>query len=324
MNELVKLNKARQALAEAKTLDEIRDIRDIAKAVKAYAIAKGLGVEMKNEASEIEIRAIREMGKIIQQKQEAGEMAEKGEFFSNQWVVPDGNNPKQTLPEIGVTRKESSTSKNLASIPDKRFEDLLSEFIEDKKPLTKTAILRDIAKDKVIQNPEIPKGIYRIFYADPPWQYSDRKEYRPDGAAENHYPTMTISELCKMKLPKIEDNAVLFLWVTSPLLEDAFKVINAWGFKYKASFVWDKIKHNMGHYNSVRHEFLLICTKGSCIPDNLKLYDSVQSIERSGNHSEKPEIFREIIDTLYLSGNRIELFARHKIENWECYGNEIL
>jgi len=66
MNELVKLNKARQALIEAKTLDEIREIRDIAKAVKAYAIAKGLGVEMKNEASEIEIRAIREMGKLIE------------------------------------------------------------------------------------------------------------------------------------------------------------------------------------------------------------------------------------------------------------------
>lgn len=116
MNELVKLNFARQALMEAKTLDEIRNIRDLARAVKAYTIAKGLGVEMKNEASEIEIRAIREMGKIIQQKQEAGEVAIKGEDNQYTMVVPDGNNQKQTLPEIGVTRKESSTSKNLTPI----------------------------------------------------------------------------------------------------------------------------------------------------------------------------------------------------------------
>lgn len=322
MNELVKLNFARQALMEAKTLDEIRNIRDLARAVKAYTIAKGLGVEMKNEASEIEIRAIREMGKIIQQKQEAGEMAEKGEFFSNQWVVPDGNNPKQTLPEIGVTRKESSTSKNLASIPDKQFEDLLNEFIEDKKPLTKTAVLRTIAKDKTTDDVVMPEGTYRIVYADPPWQYSDRKEYAPQGAAENHYPTMTIHELCNMQLPKIEDNAVLFFWVTSPLLEDAFKVINAWGFKYKASFIWDKIAHNMGHYNSVRHEILLIATKGSCLPDNQKLYDSVQSIERT-EHSVKPNVFRSIIEALYTHGSKVELFARKRYEGWDVFGNQV-
>lgn len=323
MDELVKLNFARQALMEAKTLDEIRNIRDLAKAVKAYTIAKGLGIEMKNEASEIEIRAIREMGKIIQQKQEAGEVARQGQSFGNSsCTIPEHEQP-DTLTEIGVTRKESSTSKNLASVSDKQFEDLLNDFIEDKKPLTKTAVLRNIAKGKTTENAIMPVGTYRIIYADPPWHYSDIKAHRTEGSAENHYPTMTIQELCNMSLPKTEDNAVLFLWVTSPLLEDAFKVINTWGFKYKTSFVWDKILHNMGHYNSVRHELLLVCTKGSCLPDNQKLFDSVQSIERT-EHSVKPEIFREIIDTLYIKGNRIELFARRKIENWDCYGNAIL
>jgi N6-adenosine-specific RNA methylase IME4 len=113
------------------------------------------------------------------------------------------------------------------------------------------------------------------------------------------------------------------MWVTSPLLEDSFKVINAWGFKYKTSFVWDKVKHNMGHYNSVRHEFLLICTRGSCTPDNKKLYDSVVEVERSDKHSEKPEEFRKIIDYLYTHGKRIELFSRKKVDNWEVWGNQI-
>lgn len=322
MNELVKLNIARQALMEAKTLDEIRNIRDLAKAVKAYTIAKGLGVEMKNEASEIEIRAIREMGKLIQQKQEAGEIRKDGQSFGNSSCTVMEQEKPATLPDIGVTRKESSTSKNLASISDKKFEELINEFIEEKKPLTKTAILRDIAKENTTDEVVIPDGIYRVVYADPPWKYSDRKEYSPQGAAENHYPTMTIQELCNMQLPKTEDNAVLFLWVTSPLLEDAFKVINAWGFKYKTSFVWDKIAHNMGHYNSVRHELLLIATKGSCLPDTQKLFDSVQSIERT-EHSEKPEIFREIIETLYTHGSKVELFARKRHEGWDVFGNQV-
>ena len=114
------------------------------------------------------------------------------------------------------------------------------------------------------------------------------------------------------------------MWATCPLLEDALELCKAWGFKYKAQFIWDKIKHNMGHYNSVRHELLLICTKGSCTPDNVKLFDSVQSIERT-EHSRKPEEFRQIIDTLYVHGSKIELFARGKaVDNWEVWGNESL
>ncbi len=163
---------------------------------------------------------------------------------------------------------------------------------------------------------------YRVVYADPPWSYGN-KLVDGYGAAENHYPTMSLDRLCGMPVTKITDeNAVLFLWTTSPLLEEAFAVIRAWGFKYKASFVWDKIKHNMGHYNSVRHEFLLIATRGSCTPDTAKLFDSVVSVERSAKHSEKPEIFRNMIDTLYTSGRKIELFARKSVTGWDAWGNQ--
>ena len=180
-------------------------------------------------------------------------------------------------------------------------------------------------KDKKYKIMNMPDGVFRVIYADPPWKYNDKCEEGAiqSGGAEKHYPTMSITELCNMELPKIADDAVLFLWTTSPLLEESFAVIKAWGFKYKASFVWDKIKHNMGHYNSVRHEFLLICTKGSCTPDNLKLFDSVQSIEKTDKHSQKPHEFREIIKTLYPTGNAIELFAREKHDGWESWGNEI-
>lgn len=164
------------------------------------------------------------------------------------------------------------------------------------------------------------EGKYRVIYADPPWKYGDERDGSTTGATD-HYPTMSIAELCDLPILDItEDSAVLFLWTTSPLLEDSFKVINAWGFKYKSSFVWDKVKHNMGHYNSVRHEFLLICTRGSCTPDVVKLFDSVQSIERT-EHSKKPEEFRAIIDILYTHGNKIELFARQPADGWEVWGN---
>lgn len=166
---------------------------------------------------------------------------------------------------------------------------------------------------------------FRIIYADPPWQY-DLEQTSPNlGGAIKHYNSMSINELCNLPIKEIiEKDAVLFLWVTSPKLNLFLQLMGAWGFDYKTSFVWDKIKHNMGHYNSVRHEFLLIGGKGKSTPDVKKLVDSVISIERSDKHSEKPIEFIELIDSLYTYGNRIELFARQaKKNNWFYYGNEI-
>jgi len=185
---------------------------------------------------------------------------------------------------------------------------------------------RQMKKQEVAQKAAaLPKGQYRVIYADPPWHYGDGRtgDLMTATGAQDHYPTMKLAELKALDVPSIAaPDSVLFLWATSPLLPDALELAQAWGFKYKASFIWDKVKHNLGHYNSVRHEFLLICTKGSATPDNVKLYDSVQSIERQ-KHSAKPEEFRAIIDELYTVGARIELFRRgDAVEGWEVWGNE--
>ena len=165
---------------------------------------------------------------------------------------------------------------------------------------------------------------YKIIYADPPWSYKDKQNTKLLGGCIKHYPTMNIDNLILLKVKEILDrDAILFLWTTSPQLENSFVVVNGWGFKYKTSFIWDKVKHNMGHYNSVRHEILLVCTRGKMTPQVKKMFDSVQSIERNKKHSSKPEKFREIIDTLYPNGNRIELFARQKTEGWDVWGNEV-
>ena len=167
-------------------------------------------------------------------------------------------------------------------------------------------------------------GTYRVIYADPPWQYgsSGLDQYGP---AERHYPTLSIDQLCDLAVDGrhvrdlADDSAVLFLWATSPLLPDALTVMSAWGFAYKASFVWDKVKHNYGHYNSVRHELMLLGTRGSCLPDSARLHDSVVTIERT-THSAKPAHFRALIDELYGTGDRVELFARETADGWARWG----
>ena len=82
-------------------------------------------------------------------------------------------------------------------------------------------------------------GNYSIIYADPPWQYQRNKV---QGAAENHYPTMGIDELCALPVADLAaPDSALFLWATFPQLPEALRLIEAWGFRYKSvAFVWLK------------------------------------------------------------------------------------
>lgn len=188
---------------------------------------------------------------------------------------------------------------------------------------TKRELARQIKRAYLVESGDVT-GTYRVIYADPPWDYGDDL-IEGYGAADHHYPSLPTADLCALEVDGRDaaalagEDAVLFMWATSPMLEDALQVIAAWDFDYKASFVWDKVHHNYGHYNSVRHEFLLVATRGSYLPENATLHDSVIEVER-GEHSAKPEEFRAIIDELYPSGERLELFSRAEVRGWDAWG----
>lgn len=173
----------------------------------------------------------------------------------------------------------------------------------------------------------LPEGKYRVVYADPPWQYNDSRAGLDDyeaSAAEAQYPTMSTADICALDVKSLAaDDSVLLCWATFPLLPDALEVVRAWGFKYKTAIVWDKVRPNMGHYHNASAELLLICTRGSGTPDESKRADQVQVVERTGRHSEKPEHFRKLIDSLWTAGPRVELFRRGKApDGWKVWGNE--
>jgi N6-adenosine-specific RNA methylase IME4/ParB-like chromosome segregation protein Spo0J len=183
---------------------------------------------------------------------------------------------------------------------------------------------REALGDKVAA---LPNGKHRVIYADPPWQYSDSRgglEDYADSAAAGQYPTMSTDDLCAMAVADLAaPDCVLFCWATFPLLEDALRVVKEWGFKYKTAFVWSKVRPNMGNYHTADAELLLVATRGSCTPEAEKHPAQVQTVERTGRHSEKPEHFRELIDSLYLNGPRIELFRRGAApKGWKVWGNE--
>jgi len=197
------------------------------------------------------------------------------------------------------------------------------------KPWSTRRLELEIQRDKRVKLLP-PAGVYDVIYADPPWQYSN---VLPQwGPAELHYRTLSIEELCDIKIPSAE-NAVLFLWVTNPFLRDAFQVIDAWGFEYKTNIVWVKRglkKPGSGFWVRGRHELLFICSRGSFVPDQTGK-EPIGSVIEEGSvieadvqeHSRKPEMAYELIEKMYPDGRYLELFARNTRLNWISWGSEL-
>jgi N6-adenosine-specific RNA methylase IME4 len=161
---------------------------------------------------------------------------------------------------------------------------------------------------------------YQVIYADPPWRY--RGTISKSRRVENHYPTMTVEDICALQLP-CADNSVLFQWATSPLLLEGLRVMNAWGFEYQTHFVWDKVLMGLGFWFRGQHEFLLIGARGQFAPPPEELSVSSFYSEKRTTHSKKPAYFRNLISSWYPTETKLEMFAREVVPGWDVWGNEV-
>jgi N6-adenosine-specific RNA methylase IME4 len=184
--------------------------------------------------------------------------------------------------------------------------------------------VRDVRKQSAIESAgPLPDGQYHLLLADPPWQYDfSETDCRK---IENHYPTMTVEELCALTVPAAQD-AVLFLWATAPKIREALDVVEAWGFEYKTHAIWDKEKIGMGYWFRGQHELIFVATKGQLSPPPAnRLHSSVIRHGR-GEHSAKPETAYAVIEDMfphYGKRQRIELFRRGEARpGWSAWGNE--
>ncbi|MBB3944683.1 N6-adenosine-specific RNA methylase IME4 [Rhizobium skierniewicense] len=159
----------------------------------------------------------------------------------------------------------------------------------------------------------MPRAAYPIGYADPPWQ----QEAWSDETGQDKglkYPSMTveaIKALCAGDKSPFTRDAVLLLWVTANRLPDGIAVLEAWGFEFVTSLVWDKVNIGMGRWTRDRHEILLIGKRGtiSLAPLPGTQPQSVHA-EPKTEHSRKPVWYAEQIDRLWPGMRKLELFQR--------------
>jgi N6-adenosine-specific RNA methylase IME4 len=188
----------------------------------------------------------------------------------------------------------------------------------------------------------LERGKYGAILADPPWHFqvwkgafSANSISGARSARAPEYNTMRENELADLPVQELAaENCVLFLWVVWPTLEQSLRLIERWGFKYKTcGFAWikgdatqidffqeeTKATMGLGYWTRANSEVCLLATRGQ--PKRLSAGVRQGIIAPKREHSRKPDGVHERIERL-VSGPYVELFARQRRPNWDCWGNQ--
>jgi len=321
-NELIRWNKLKQAIVEAKSIDEVKLIKDKAEAMRAYSKQIGESLTVQNDICEIKLRAERRMG----------EMLKETELYKGGGQLPKEKRSHDVttslkLVEIGLQKHQSARYQKIADLPKETFEKIITETKKEEKELTEALMINTSKKiDREIQINEmkdsiekgtakLPEGKFEVIVVDPPWDY--KTPYDPDGfRGITPYPTMSIEELKKVELPSTDD-CVLWLWTTHRFMRHSFEILDKWGFEEKAILTWVKNKMGIGKWLRSKSEFCIMAVKGKPLI-NLTNQTTVLLADVK-EHSKKPDEFYKMVDELCI-GRKLDYFSRQEREGWEIYG----
>jgi N6-adenosine-specific RNA methylase IME4 len=171
---------------------------------------------------------------------------------------------------------------------------------------------------------------FSTILADPPWRFQNRTgKVAPEHARLRRYETMSLEEICAMPVGVHATNpSHLYLWVPNALLPWGLRVMDAWGFEYKANVVWYKVRKDggpdgrgVGFYFRNVTELLLFGTRGKLrtLAPGRRQVNIIASHKRE--HSRKPSAVYSLIQRC-SPGPFLELFARERVEGWTAWGFE--
>lgn len=179
---------------------------------------------------------------------------------------------------------------------------------------------------------------FRTIVADPPWEIdtSERPDGTAGGSSESRtpgvgwtqqkvrplpYPSMTIQEIAALKVPAARD-AHLYIWTVNKHIESTYTVARAWGFEPSTLLTWIKQPMGLGLGGTFcsNTEFILFCRRGT-LNAKCKVDTRWWGWSR-GKHSEKPEAFQTIVESV-SPGPYLEIFARRKRHGWHVWGNQV-
>lgn len=174
-------------------------------------------------------------------------------------------------------------------------------------------------------------GRFGTILADPPWQFTNRTgKVAPEHKRLSRYSTMKLREIMELPIPQLaREKSHLYLWVPNALILEGLEVMKRWGFTYKTNLVWYKVRKDggpdgrgVGFYFRNVTELVLFGVRGSLRTKQAGRTQVNLLLTRKREHSRKPDELYPIIEAC-SPGPYLELFARHRMENWTQWGDGI-
>lgn len=328
---LARYDAACRAVAEAKTVDEAKDILDASIAMRVYA-KQAKNKEMEADAIEIRLRAERRVGQLIAAQRETVGLANGGDAMKARGIA----NPEQarpTLAEAGIDKNLAKKARTAERLDDEAFEERVAAARVAVSQAVNNIIDQADKKEKRQEKEEalaakivaLPQKRFGLIYADPEWRFEPySRETGMDRAPENHYPTSDIETIAARGVDDIAaDDCVLALWMTVPMLPQCLMVMERWGFTYKSHCIWVKDKIGTGYWFRNKHEILAIGVRGNVPAPAMGTQFASIITAPLGEHSEKPEQFAELLESYFPNLPKIELNRRGPPRpGWDAWGNE--
>ena len=173
---------------------------------------------------------------------------------------------------------------------------------------------------------------YQIFVVDPPWKKKKggRRKARPNQGRDLDYPTMSTSQIFELLDKDIfilaDTNHCVFMWTIEEFLTECEEQMANRGYRRHCRMIWDKT-NGVAPAFTVRfsHEYLIWYYKEKLMPIAQSQRGKFKTVfqEKAREHSRKPEIAYQMIDSLYPDTTKIDVFSREKRNNWEQYGDQL-
>lgn len=159
---------------------------------------------------------------------------------------------------------------------------------------------------------------YATIVADPPWRLPSAAATKAN--ANRFYSTMPTADICALPVDQLAaDDAHLWLWAVNALVEDAYRVVRAWGFSPITMVTWCKPGPGVGHYLRTNTEHAIFATRGKPMTPAAKPLSTWYQWPR-GAHSAKPAAFLDLVEQV-SPGPYVELFCRQPRFGWDSWGH---
>lgn len=147
------------AIAECHRVDEVKDMRDKARAIEVYA-RQAKNTDAERKAADIRLRAERRTGELLRELERADAPNPAGNNQHREVVSNNATQPKspyaETLDRAGISRQTASRYQALANVPAETFERHLAD--PEQRPTT-----NKIIREARAPQPEIDPNALRIW-----------------------------------------------------------------------------------------------------------------------------------------------------------------